>query len=123
MYSKETSVGCGAMKVIASLLAMPVTAPVRAALYRTAASLRGVHYEGAARDALGRSGVAISVAVDHARLRMIFDPRTGQLLSTSTRYGAGFIARGFGPVIETIVTEKIVPDTSRPASTRARRRG
>jgi hypothetical protein len=98
----------GDLNIIAWLLAMPVSAPVRAALYRTAASLPGVRYNGTALDALGRRGVEISVGSGDDQMRMVFNPQTGALLATSSGFGASALAKGFGPLVETLVVAKVV---------------
>ncbi len=66
---------------ISQLLSTPVTPAVRAALYRAAAGLRGVRYDGGTHDPLGRPGVAVSVP---GGVRMVFNPATGTLLSLSS---------------------------------------
>jgi hypothetical protein len=98
----------GELNVIAWLLAMPVSAAVRAALYRTAASLPGVRYEGTARDALGRHGTEIAIGSGEDQMRMIFDPHSGALLASSMSFGASALSKGFGPLLETIAVEKVV---------------
>jgi hypothetical protein len=77
-----------------SLMSSPVPASVRAALYRLVATLPGVRYDGPARDALGRPGVAVSIATSGEANRMIFDPRTGALLgeSSTTRLSTAVVS-------------------------------
>lgn len=96
------------LNTIAGLLTMPVPAKVRAALYRTAAALPGVTYDGTARDSLGRSGTEISVGSGDDTMRMIFDQRTGALLAASSEFGATAATTGFGPLVETIAVAKVV---------------
>jgi hypothetical protein len=103
---QQTAVGN--LNLIAWLLALPVTAQVRAALYRTAATLPGVRYEGEARDALGRRGVAVAVGSGDDQMQMIFDPHSGALLASSSGFGASALANGFGPLVETVAVEKVV---------------
>lgn len=98
----------GDLNAIAWLLAMPVSSQVRAALYRTAASLPGVRYDGTAGDSLGRHGIEISVGSADDELRLIFNEHTGTLLATSSGFGASALVRGFGPLVETIASEKVV---------------
>jgi hypothetical protein len=93
------------LNTIASLLATPVAPGVRAALYRVAASLPGVEYDGPARDPLGRAGVAVSVGRSDSEMRMIFDPHTGALLSSSYRPGQAGRGVGLGGLTETIVAQ------------------
>jgi hypothetical protein len=90
------------------LLVLPVTPAVRAALYRTAASLPDVRYDGMARDSLGRQGVEISVGAGDDELRLIFDERNGALLESSSGFGASAQASGLGPLVQTIATAKVV---------------
>ena len=95
---------------ISQLLQLPLTADVRAALYRVAASLPGVRYDGTARDALGRTGVAVSVGPRSHELRMIFDPNTGELLATTTTIhgGGGQLGTGtIGTMVQTVVTQGV----------------
>jgi hypothetical protein len=96
------------LNTVAWLLALPVTPAVRAALYRTAASLPGVRYDGTVRDSLGRRGVEISIGSGDDRMLLIFDERSGALLGSSTSFGAASQASGFGPLVQTIATEKVV---------------
>ncbi len=67
----------------ASLLAGPVSAGVRSALYRLIATLPGLRDEGQVRDALGRPGAAVSLGPGRMRSTITFDPATGALLSVS----------------------------------------
>lgn len=71
------------LQAIAALLAAPVPASLRAALFRVAATLPGITYQGKARDPIGRTGVAISVGTGGYRTRMIFDPNSGELLANA----------------------------------------
>jgi hypothetical protein len=90
------------LNTIGWLLAMPVPADVRAALYRTAATLPGVRYDGTARDALGRSGTEISVGNGPAEKRLIFNEHTGALLASTTTFGATAQRLGIGALAETL---------------------
>ena len=90
------------LNTIVSLLDTPVAPGVRAALYRVASSLPGVVYDGPARDPLGRAGVAVSVGPGDSEMRMIFDPHTGALLSSS------FHPSPAGPGDISALTETIV---------------
>ncbi|MGK5550648.1 CU044_5270 family protein [Actinomadura kijaniata] len=65
------------------LLAGPITSGTRAALYRVLADLPEARGEGRATDQLGRPGVAVTMRGpgDGARLRLIIDPRTANLLA------------------------------------------
>lgn len=67
----------------ASLLAGPVSAGVRSALYRLIATLPGLRDEGEVRDALGRLGTAVALGPKRSRSTISFDPATGELLSAS----------------------------------------
>jgi hypothetical protein len=96
------------LNTIGWLLVLPVTPAVRAALYRTAASLPGVRYDGTARDSLGRQGVEISVGSGDDELRLIFDEHSGALLQSSSGFGASAQASGFRPLVQTIATAKVV---------------
>lgn len=99
----------GDLNAVAWLLSMPVSPQVRAALYRTAASLPGVRYDGTARDSLGRRGEEISVGSGDDEMRLIFNEQTGALWATSlSGFGTAALARGFGPLVETIASEKVV---------------
>lgn len=77
---------------IASLLAAPVSASERLALFRAAVTLPGASVNRHARDALGRPGVAVSASAGLASGRLIFDPRTGALLEEAPH--ASTVARG-----------------------------
>jgi hypothetical protein len=107
------------LNVIAWLLALPVPAPVRASLYRTAATLPGVRFDGPARDPLGRPGVSVSVGNGASEMRLSFDPRTGELLSTSVSLGRNALGAGVGPLTEAITRTGVVDS----AKGRARRSG
>jgi hypothetical protein len=96
------------LNVIAWLLALPVSPQVRSALYRTAASLPGVRYDGIAHDALGRRGVEISVGSASGQMRMIFNRRTGQLLASSLAFADSGPTAGVGPAAETLAVAKVV---------------
>lgn len=78
-----------------ALLAGPVSAGVRAALYRLVATLPGLRYDGTVRDALGRVGTAVSIGRGLGGSTITFDPGTGELLSES---------------LNTVLTQTIVAD-------------
>jgi len=59
---------------------VPVPARARAGLYRAAAYIKGVRYVGPVRDELGRRGLAIELTSPGARHRLVFDPKTSQVL-------------------------------------------
>jgi len=67
-----------ALIAISDLEAGPLPARLRAALFAVARTLPGVRATSGARDALGRTGVALSQG---GGLPLIFDPRTGALLA------------------------------------------
>ena len=95
------------MSMIAWLLALPVHPAVRAALYRIAATLPGVRYDGTIHDALGRPGVEISIGASNDQLRMIFDARTSALLATSTGFGSAAARQGFGAYTSTLQSAQV----------------
>ena len=72
--------GAAELDAIKGLLESPVPAGVRAALYRAAALIPGVRYDGHVRDALGRAGVGVSAGRPGSEFQLIFDPATGALL-------------------------------------------
>ena len=72
-----------ALETAASLLAGPVSPGTRGALYRLIATLPGLHYDGEVRDALGRSGTAVSIGHGRDSATITFDPATGRLFSIS----------------------------------------
>lgn len=95
------------LHTIASLLETPVTASVRGALFRVAASLPGVAYDGPARDPLGRKGMAVSLGNGQFEMRMIFDPHTGVLLASSLSPGGTVRSLGYGGSTETIIAQGV----------------
>jgi hypothetical protein len=72
--------GAVELDAIKGLLESPVPAGVRAALYRAAALIPGVRFDGHVRDALGRAGVGVSAGRPGSQFQLIFDPATGALL-------------------------------------------
>jgi hypothetical protein len=70
-------------EILRMLAQEPTSASLRAALYRVFASTPGIRLLGRTRDSLGRPGMAVAVKVDDARLELIIDPKTGELLQTS----------------------------------------
>jgi len=71
-----------AFVIIGDLLrSAPVPPAQRAALYRAAARIEGVRLAGAVRDDLGRPGVAVDLEHEGQRRRLVFDPRTSNLLA------------------------------------------
>jgi hypothetical protein len=72
--------GAAELDAVKGLLESPVPAPVRAALYRAAALVPGVRYDGRVTDALGRAGVGVSAGKPGSEFELIFDPATGALL-------------------------------------------
>jgi cytochrome c5 len=72
----------------------PISAASRAALFRAIELLPGLRFLGAARDPLGRAGVAVAVEGDvnalgpwpgqRFRIELIFDPATGAVLGFRT---------------------------------------
>ena len=95
------------LNTIASLLSTPVTPAVRAALYRVAASLPGVAYDGSARDGLGRKGIEVSVGNGDGGIRMIFDPRTGALRQSTMLPGNTGLRIGFTGLTQTIAAQGV----------------
>lgn len=81
-------------KAAALLADAPLRPTVRAAVFRAIANLPGLIYLGAARDPLGRQGVAVAAegsprALDvngpqRYRFELIFDPSTGRVLGFRT---------------------------------------
>ncbi len=53
---------------------------LRAALYRAAALIPGVHVLGLVRDHIGRLGLGVALVAHHVRNELIFDQRTAALL-------------------------------------------
>jgi hypothetical protein len=92
------------LHVIAGLLALPVRPAERGALYRVAASLPGLRYDGVVCDQLGRKGEGVSIADGAGRLEMVFDKRTGALLQVSSSLGAAGTSVGFGEITQTLQT-------------------
>ncbi|MFD8382098.1 CU044_5270 family protein [Streptomyces sp. NPDC059679] len=69
----------------------PARPDLRAALYRVLAGLPGVEVAGPAKDATGRTGTALEWTTDSGTLRLIVNPKTGDLLEeteTAPRTGA-----------------------------------
>ncbi|WP_264349479.1 hypothetical protein [Streptomyces milbemycinicus] len=69
----------------------PARPELRAALYRVLAGLPGVEVAGPAKDATGRTGTALEWTTDSGTLRLIINPKTGDLLEeteTAPRTGA-----------------------------------
>jgi hypothetical protein len=95
------------LTTIATLLSTPVPATVRAALYRVAASLPTVTYDGKTTDTLGRPGVAISVGTSAHGMRMIFNPATGALLQTSVVVTSSLHGIKLGTMTQTIAAQGI----------------
>jgi len=69
--------------MLRGLAETPTSAALRAALYRVLAATPGVALLGRTRDSVGRYGMAVAIDVEGARLAMILDPQTGELLQTS----------------------------------------
>ncbi len=99
------------MNMVAWLLALPVRPAVRAALYRTAATLPGVRYDGTVRDALGRTGIEISVGSGDDQLRMIFNEHTSALLAISNGFGKSALRKGFGTETQTLQSATVQAST------------
>ena len=95
------------LTTITALLSTPVPATVRAALYRVAASLPGVRYDGRATDALGRPGIAVSVGTHVHRMRMIFNRAIGALLQASTLVPGSLDGVKLGAITQTIAAQGI----------------
>jgi hypothetical protein len=70
-------------EMLRGLAEAPTSASVRAALYRVLATTPGIRLLGRTRDSIGRYGIALAVNVEDARLELIIDPTTGELLQTS----------------------------------------
>jgi hypothetical protein len=71
-----------AFTIIGDLLrSAPVPPEQRAGLYRAAAYIKGVQYAGEVKDPLGRKGLALDLANDSGRDRLIFDPETSLILA------------------------------------------
>jgi hypothetical protein len=98
------------LSAIKELLQSPVPPAVRAALYRAAALIPGVRYDGHVQDALGRAGVGVSVGKPEAEFELIFDPASGALLGQHSPV-IGDSATAATGVVDSI-TE--VPDGSAP---------
>lgn len=69
--------------MLRELAELPTSASLRAALYRVFAATPGIRLLGRTRDSVGRAGMAVAVDVEGARLEVILDPTTGQLLQAS----------------------------------------
>jgi hypothetical protein len=69
--------------MLRELAELPSSASVRAALYRALAHTPGIRLLGRTQDSIGRYGTALAVDVDGARLELILDPASGELLQTS----------------------------------------
>jgi hypothetical protein len=69
--------------MLRELAALPSSASLRAALYRVLARTPGIRLLGRTRDSVGRFGTAVAVDVERARLELILDPATGELLQAS----------------------------------------
>jgi hypothetical protein len=69
--------------MLRGLAETPTSAALRSALYRVLAATPGVRLLGRQRDSVGRYGMAVAIDVEGARLAMILDPQTGELLQTS----------------------------------------
>jgi hypothetical protein len=68
--------------LISHLVAAPVPASARLALFHAAAALPGVTVNPHARDSLGRAGVMVTASAPHWQpASFIFDPGTGELLT------------------------------------------
>lgn len=69
----------------------PARPELRAALYRVLADLPGVEVAGPAKDITGRTGTALEWTTDSTTVRLIINPKTGDLLEeteTAPRTGA-----------------------------------
>ena len=94
----------------------PISARLRAAVYRALTLVPGIRYEGRARTLTGRVGVALGAPDGLVRADLIIDPRTGSVLgnrtvvidSAATRLPAGTV------VYEETVTERAITDTAAP---------
>ncbi|AQZ67969.1 unnamed protein product [[Actinomadura] parvosata subsp. kistnae] len=63
------------------LMTAPIRPGTRSALYQVLADQPGIASKGEVKDALGRTGVALSVSTaDGADFRLVFDPGTAELL-------------------------------------------
>lgn len=69
--------------MLRGLAETPTSAALRAALYRVLAGTPGIRLLGRTRDSIGRYGTEVAIDVEGARLAMILDPQTGELLQTS----------------------------------------
>ena len=70
-------------EILRGLAEAPTSASLRAALYRVLAATPGIRLLGRTTDSIGRYGTALAVDVADARLELIIDPTTGELLQTS----------------------------------------
>jgi hypothetical protein len=70
-------------EILRGLADAPTSASLRAAIYRVLAATPGIRLLGRTRDSIGRYGMAVAVNVEDARLELIIDPTTGELLQTS----------------------------------------
>ncbi len=96
------------LNTITMLLSTPLPAEVRAAIYRVAATLPGVRYDGHAKDALGRAGIAVAIGTRAHGMQMIFNPTTGALLQTSMLVSGSIRGVKLGPLTQTIAAQGIV---------------
>ncbi len=70
-------------EILRQLAELPTSASLRAALYRVLAATPGIRLLGRTRDSIGRYGMAVAITVGDARLELIIDAATGELLQTS----------------------------------------
>jgi RNA polymerase sigma-70 factor (ECF subfamily) len=95
----------------------PLSGAQTAAFYQVLASLHGIEVAGAARDGLGRSGTAFTLADGGpTRQELILDPETGRLLGSRTTLTApdpSYEDAAIGTVLsyETIVSTGVVGST------------
>jgi hypothetical protein len=80
IWAEREAQSAAELNAIKGLLETPVPPAVRAALYRAAALIPGVRYDGHVHDSLGRAGVGVSAGRPGSEFELIFDPATGALL-------------------------------------------
>lgn len=89
--------------IIGDLLRETYGSPaLRAALYEVAASLPGVQLIGNAADASGRPGIAVAYSKGEARIELVFDPQTAELLGETTVATNGDSGVPVGSVVSSV---------------------
>lgn len=85
----------------------PIPSDLRAALYRVAARIPGIRFEGEIADATGRAGVGISHEDQGTRHTLIFDPATAELLGERDLRVADDVVTGDAAYLESGVVGSV----------------